>query len=58
MIDKQQKINDEKIEKQRFLDKIYQGEPPANPTMFILIGVLLLILVSFIELLVFNNSYE
>jgi Ca-activated chloride channel family protein len=46
----------EKLEKNRFLDQVYQNESPANPSSFLLWALLLIVFASIYPLLLFKHA--
>ncbi|MFA7272721.1 MAG: VWA domain-containing protein [Crocinitomicaceae bacterium] len=46
----------EKLEKNRFLDQVYQSESPADPSAFLLWAIVLALLVSMYPLLLFKHA--
>ncbi|MBU2019377.1 MAG: VWA domain-containing protein [Bacteroidetes bacterium] len=47
----------ELIEKQKFLNEVFQEDPPADPTLFILLGFSILLLASFIDRVIFKRGH-
>ena len=48
----------DQLEKQRFLDEVYQGEPPVDPTNFLLIAISVLALTLIVEPLIFSFNHD
>ncbi|MGJ8661604.1 MAG: vWA domain-containing protein [Bacteroidota bacterium] len=46
----------EKLEKNKFLDQVYQNESPANPSPFLLWALILILFVSIYPLLLFKHA--
>jgi Ca-activated chloride channel homolog len=46
----------EKLEKNRFLDQVYQNEPPADPSPFIIWALILILFVSIYSLILFKHA--
>ncbi|MCT4561525.1 MAG: VWA domain-containing protein [Crocinitomicaceae bacterium] len=45
------------IEKKKFLSEVYQGEPPVNPTVWIVVGLVLVLLSLFVERVFFESKH-
>lgn len=45
------------IEKKKFLNEVYQGEPPVNPTIWLVLGLLFLLTSLFVERIFFESKH-
>lgn len=47
----------DQIEKKKFLNEVYQGEPPANPTLWIVCSLILILSTLFVERIFFESKH-